>query len=225
MPKRRASGFSVLELVIVMFIISVMIGIAIFAVRPARNADLPERAAYLVMDYLREAQSRALAERRVMRVEIVTVPTGAAKIRLIDQNALTATEFVVREEPLPQLALAAADTRPGYNVLRMDVPTNAAGTALSVPAAPYNFSAAPITPPATGTSTWAIRFSSFGSACDASLLPVSATLFFYVPKQMGGSSVAALADGVRAVTISGPGGSIRYWKYRTSAGGFTSEGH
>jgi len=163
---------------------------------------MPDTAASIVLSYLREASARALAERRTIRVEIDTRGT-TPMIRLVDQNTLTppAAEFVVRQEALPNL-----------NDVSMVVPTPG-GSPMSPPAAPYNFTAGAI----PTNTLWAIRFSSFGSACDSSLQPLSATLFFFTPTVAGGS-VPTLTDGVRAITISGSGGSSRFWKYRTGTG-------
>jgi hypothetical protein len=199
---RRMQGYSVLELVLVFVIIIIMAGFTALAIRPSRNAYLPDTSASIVLGYLREASSRALAERRTIRVEIDT-RDQTPKIRLVDQNTLTppAAEYVVREEALP-----------GLEDVNMAIPTPG-GTAMSPPAAPYNFVGANI----PSNTLWSVRFSSFGSACDENLLPLSATLFFFIPTAAGGT-IPTTDAGVRAITISGPGGSMRFWKYRPGSG-------
>jgi prepilin-type N-terminal cleavage/methylation domain-containing protein len=203
---RREGGYSVLELMMVLVIIGVMAAFSVMALRPSKNAYMPDTAASVVLSFLREASARALAERRTIRVEIYFAADQRHHIRMIDQNTLTppAAEFTVRDEALPKPADVS-----------MAVPTPG-GTPITPPPAPYSFTAAAIPTTTVGTP-WAIRFSSFGSACDATLQPLSATIYLFTPTSVGGTTPTTV-DGVRAITVAGSGGSTRFWKYRTGSG-------
>jgi Tfp pilus assembly protein FimT len=201
------AGFSLLELVIVFSILTILIAMSLFTLRPQnRNAYASEDAALKVISMLREANGRALAQRQFMRVEIdpanTTFITGSTvpTIKIIDENLLASgDDDDVRTEALPTLT-----------GVTMTAPT---GTA--APPAPYNYTISNIKP---STGIWTIRFRSDGAAVDASNNPVSRTITFTPLKP--GTTIPVATDTIRAVTVFGPSGQLKYWKNRSVSGSF-----
>lgn len=187
-------GFSVLEMVIVVSIIIIMTAVAIFAFAPSKRAYRSEDAANKVVNFMRDAYHRALAQRQSMMVEIDTVNS---RIRIIDGGRFpNGDESVVREDVLIN-----------SSEVKMIQPT-VAGGALVPPAAPYNYT------PATFTNgVWKAWFRSDGSVVDASANPAPLSATFYFWPTNGSSNSPKNASEVRAVTLFGPSGSIRYWIY------------
>ena len=69
-PKCASGGFSIVELLVVVAIIAIMIGISIFSLPTAQRSLNVDFAVAQLVDVLRFASQRALAERQMMRVEI-----------------------------------------------------------------------------------------------------------------------------------------------------------
>lgn len=77
------------------------------------------------------------------------------------------------------------------------------GAPIGAPPAPYGYGTA-----VYASNVWAARFRSDGSVVDGAGNPLSATLFFS-PVNMGYSDINL----IRAVTLFGPSGSMRVWRY------------
>lgn len=83
MKRRAQSGFSLLEMLVVIAIIVVLISVAVFQVVPALNSAHMDSAAALVQDQLRYARAKAIAERGEVIVTFAapgTVATTAPNI-------------------------------------------------------------------------------------------------------------------------------------------------
>ncbi len=187
-------GFSVLEMVIVVSIIIILTAVAIFALGSNKRAYRPEDAANKIVNFMRDAYHRALAQRQAMMVEVDTVNS---RIRIIDGGRFpNGDESVVREDVLINTS-----------EVKMNQPT-ISGSALAPPTAPYNYN------PATfNNGVWRAWFRSDGSVVNTSAnpAPISATFYFWPTN--GSSNSPKNASEVRAVTLFGPSGSIRYWIY------------
>lgn len=185
--KRSPDGFSVIELLIVVAIVIILTAAAVFTLTPQRRAFRTDDAASQVTNFLRDAYQRALAQRQTMRVEI---DRAQMLIKIVDENRLpVGDEIEVRRAKL-------------NDEINLNQPAVGAGV-VNPPAAPYNY------PPAVYSSNvWAGRFRSDGSVVDLAGNPLSATLFFsLVNPQVSDSNL------IRAVTLFGPSGSVRVWRY------------
>lgn len=193
---RQQAGFTLLELLAVVIVLAIMTGIAVFALMPHRRGYRAEDAANQVVNFLREAYQRAITQRQTFRVRI---DRNNQTISLIDENRLPAgDEKLVRQEGLI-----------GQNEVRMDQPGAGTPKPVGPPPSPYNY------PPATyNNGIWEIRFQSDGSAVDASGAPLSATLFFWPINEKDPSLPFPVSNtDIRAVTIFGPSGSIKFWRH------------
>lgn len=184
---RDEQGYSFIELLVVAALIVAMIAVVVFTLGHSRRAYRSDDAAGQVVNFLREAYGRALSQRQTMSVKI---DRANQTITLIDENSLASgDEFEVRRAPLiDQVSLS----QPAVG-----------GVSVGVPPAPYSYASAVYT-----NNVWEARFRSDGSVVDAAGNPLSATLFFS-PTDLKNND----ANLIRAVTLFGPSGSIRVWKF------------
>lgn len=191
---RRAQGFSMIELLVVLAIIVIMVAVTLPSLVTMQRAYATDDAAGQTLDFLRAAYEQSLTQRQVMRVRI---DRAAGTIQIIDEEtAGNATDDkVIRSEALtPQSTVAIGKP-----------------TGQPDPPPPYNFTAA-----AFSSNVWEIRFRSDGVAINATHRPQSAALYFYTPR--AGNPTATDDTGlVRVVTIFGPTGSVKLWGYTGSA--------
>lgn len=207
----RQDGFSLIELLVVIAIIIVMTAMAIFAAVGHKKAYRTEDQAMAIMDFMREASSRALTRRRTIRFEIDLTDKV---MRIVDENntfGVTTDDAVLRVQTLSK------DTD-----VRLNTTTNTSQpTGISVvPPSPSNYAAAPFANDTSSHLVWAIRFRSNGAAYGATVatanVPTSATLMLWQP-QIADPNKAQNATLVRAITVFGASGAVRYWKYDGSA--------
>jgi hypothetical protein len=94
----------------------------------------------------------------------------------------------------------------------MDRPVSG-GSPIAVPPSPYNYS-----PAVYNSGVWSARFRADGSVIDAAGNPLSATIYFS-PLAMQEENMGL----IRAVTLFGPSGSARFWKYDPATNTFVAE--
>jgi prepilin-type N-terminal cleavage/methylation domain-containing protein len=203
------SGFSLPELLVALSLGMVMVSTSIYAFMPARRVYGVDETAGQIKRFMREASTRALTHRQAMRIFVnskatsATVPNAtpaiicrANSIMLIDENnAGTGDEVMVRSEPL-YAGLGVTIGRP------TNLPSG------SQPAAPFNFAAASF---GTG-GTWECYFQPTGKVTNSSGVPTSATMYFYTATPTAPTAAFELSL-VRALTIFGPTGNVRFWRY------------
>lgn len=204
-PKRgETSGFSLIELIIVLVIMMVLSAISLPYIYNYQKRYKSEDQALLVMDFMREANQLALNKRRTMRLEIDLTDN---KLLLIDEKEAGAGDDTeVKAIPLELT-----------NEVRMDqIPTG-----VSKPNPPnYNdavFATDTIGHKRAGTTVtghrvWAIKFKSDGSVVNAAGTLTSANLYVWAPVAAGSANPRSLKE-VRAITIFGGSGAVRYWKH------------
>jgi type II secretory pathway pseudopilin PulG len=203
-PRRRPdeAGFSLLELVIVMSIMIIMMGMALWTFAPRRRAFAADDAAAQVLDFVRMANQRALAERQPMLLEIN--PTNET-IRLTDENGAGAGDDVVlREESLLPVAEVA-----------IRKPTANAPAALPTP-----FAATAVNADSQLVSgTWRARFLSTGSMTKPSdgSLQTTAFYFWQPPGNNASATGPSSTADVRVATVSGASSSTKLLRYTGSA--------
>lgn len=185
--RRDANGFSVIELLIVVAIVIILTAAAVFTLTPQRRAYRTDDAAGQVTNFLRDAYQRALSQRQTMRVEI---DRANMMITIIDENRLlVGDEIEVRRAKL-------------NDEISLNQPAVAAGL-VTAPPAPYTYPIA-----GYANDLWEARFRSDGSVVDAAGNSLSATLFFSLINMNDSDS-----NLIRAVTLFGPSGSVRVWRY------------
>lgn len=188
-----AAGFSFIELLVVVGLLLAITVISIPYLFSYSRAFKTEDQALKVMDLMREANQLALTRRRTIRLEIDRNNIALPVARLIQEP-----DEVIKTIPLESL-----------DQVRMDV----APDGIAAPNPP-NYSAAVYT-----NNVWSIRFISSGAVVGDSGNPVSATLYSWRPITEVSSPfdinnlTPARPEEVRAVTIYGGSGAVRYWKY------------
>jgi Tfp pilus assembly protein FimT len=181
------AGYSTIELLIVGATIVILTAISIFMLAPQRRSYRGEDAAAQAANFCRDAYQRALSQRQTMRVQI---DRTNGVIQIIDENLLpVGDEKEVRRDVLS-------------NDVNYDRPSFG-GTPVPLPGAPYNYAQA-----SYASNMWTARFKSDGSVVDTNGNLMSATLFF---SPLNSQNLDKRL--VRAVTVFGPTGSIRVWKY------------
>src|SRR5262245_45820716 len=80
-----SGGYSLVELLVVIAVIAIVTGTVVFQFTSAREAYNADDAAYKVMNYFREANSRAVSDHHSFRV---TINKTTNTISLIDERTL-----------------------------------------------------------------------------------------------------------------------------------------
>jgi prepilin-type N-terminal cleavage/methylation domain-containing protein len=188
-PRGRGSegGFSLVELLIVIAVMSILTVISVFALRSNKRSYAPDDEANQIVSFFREAHQRALSQRQTQRV---TIDRANLLVKLMDEGLLPGGDEV--EIIRGKLNGTVNMTQPSIG-----------GTLLPLPPAPYNYNSAVFT-----ASVAQYRFRGDGSVVDPLGNSVSAT-FYFTPIDMNDQSGTL----VRAVTLFGPSGSTRAWKY------------
>lgn len=205
--RRAASGFSLLELIIVLVITLILTAISIPYIYNYQKRFKSEDQALQIMDFMREANQLALNKRRTMRLEIDLTDN---KLLLIDEKATGASDDTeVKAIPLESTREVRMDQIP---------------TGVTKPSPPdYNDAtfATDTTGHKRGSTTinghnvWAVRFKSDGSVVNNADTLTSANLYVWAP-QSSGSTTPRDKKEVRAITMFGGSGAVRYWKHNGS---------
>jgi Tfp pilus assembly protein FimT len=208
---RTESGFSVIELMVVVGIVLVMSSVALFYASAHAKLYKPDDQALQLTDMMQEGRQRALTQRRTMRVEI-NLATNSAKLYDENTNQTSADDDVL----IKAMNLFAAT----------DVRVNARPSEIgytppeSMPVPDAVFSPSVYTP-SISQSVCTIRFLANGSAVNAGTNPVGTgavptgvTLYVWSPNKTNTDR----SDIARAITVLGATGVIRLWEFdHTSA--------
>ena len=198
MGRRVERGFSVLEILVVVAILAIMIGVALFSLPTAQRALAPDNACDQIVDVLRFAAQRALAARQGMRVEITAgTATTPGKIVVVDEGLIAAGD----EETIRSESLAPND----------EVTVNTNPAAFVRPPLPHNFDAAPFV-----SGKLKLYFNPDGSVTNAGDLPQSFSLALYTP----GAGGAPDPGSIRSITLFGPTASVNEWRWDPATSAF-----
>jgi Tfp pilus assembly protein FimT len=181
------AGFSLVELLIVVAMVIILTAIAIFSLRSSKRSYAPDDEATQIVSFFREAHQRALSQRQTHRV---TIDRTTLVVRLVDEGKLPGGDEV--EIIRGKLNGTVAMIQPTVN-----------GELVPNPPSPYDYD-----PAEFNDGICQFRFRADGSVLDSAGNSLSATLFF-IPLDMNDDS----ANLVRAVTLFGPSGSVRQWRY------------
>lgn len=188
--RKRTSGFSMIELIVVMVVLGILTAISIPYIYNYNRLYKSEDQALKVMDLMREAGQLAITRRRTIRFDI-----DLAQNAVLMRDDSGATDILVKRIPLEPV-----------NEVRMDV----VPAGVTAPNPPNYTDAAYV------GNVWTLRFRSDGSVVNAALIPVSATLYIWPPVTPGSTTPRTRSE-IRAITMFGGSGAVRYWKHDGTA--------
>jgi len=202
------SGFSVMELLMVLAIILVLSSLSLFYLTAHQALYKPDEQALLITDLFQEARQKSLTQRETHRLEINRT---RKTVRLIDENtpATVDDDAVIREINLLEDNVVTVGVKPGNIDVNPPEP-------LPVPDAnflPSNY------PTSIGDSVATFRFMANGTvtnggntATGTGAVVTGGTVHIWSPNK----DVQSDADIARSITVIGSSGSVRLWEYDRS---------
>lgn len=209
--KKNNEGFSLVELIIVMAIVLIMSGIAVFSLSANKESYKTDDEALMILDLLQEARFRALSQRETIRVEINLVTNQA---RLIDENSPTTAD----DDRVVRVILIS----PESDIKISSRPSTVSANPPTPLTAPDVVFAPSLHPTSQAQSVATFRFNLTGQVLNAGVNDIgtnssmtSSTLFLWPPKP-GSPNEPSQPGLVRAITILGTTGAMQLWKYNGS---------
>lgn len=201
----RSSGFSLIELIVVLGVIALMAAISVPYLVNYRKVYRTDDQAQRIMDLMNETNQLALTRRRTFRFQI-NITRNTAQI--IDENGTLQGDLVkeVRLEPTTEVRLNAIPT----GVTRPN-PPNYADAVFANDSIGYKQGMTTV----LGNNMWMARYRRDGSVVDGANNLLSATIYFWPPAASTGTTPRNLKE-VRAVTLFGGSGAARHWKHNGS---------
>ena len=208
--KTNQSGYSLLELMMVMVIGFILMSASFFYLTSHKSLYKVEDQALELLDVLQEAKQFALNQRQTMRVEINATKNA---ILIIDENTATlgdSDDRIIKQVKLANSNEATVGTRPANISVEPGEPS-------PVPKPTFAPSSHPLT---TGNSVVVLRFTSTGLVLSAGTNSVGsgstmtgATIYVWRPKKNAPTD----SDLTRGITVLGASGTIRMWNYMHNA--------
>lgn len=198
------SGFSVVELLVVVAIIAVMATVVLFYASAHKKAYQADEQTSLLTDILQEARQRSLTQRDPLRVEInLTTNT----VSLINENTSgTSDDVLLKKASLYDSTGVKVGTAPG------EIGVNPPET-LPVPTAVFKPS---VYPTSISQNVCTIRFMPDGTVMDAGTsatgtgaVVTGITLYVWSPDK----NVPTNSSIARGITILGATGAVRLWEW------------
>jgi prepilin-type N-terminal cleavage/methylation domain-containing protein len=206
-------GFSMIELIIVVLIISILALSSIIAFG-GKNLFYADHQAYLLMDAFKEARQWALTQRETIRVE---VSKEKREIRIINENTAgdVSDDVILRTIPLADPLYLTFDAPPANMADAPVEPT-------PVPEANFKLSVHPLS---TNENVATLRFLKNGNVVNAgsneigdNSVVTGATFYFWKPQVMDNGTISNNGVVIRAITVLGSSGSQNYWKCEVKDG-------
>ena len=201
------AGASVVEVLMVVAVVLILSSIAIPYMWNSKKLYKSEDQALRMMDLMREAAQTALVKRRTIRYEIDLTDNA---LLLIDESQNSPQGQQLKKIPLELTRDVRVDAIP--TGVSKPNPPNYNDAAFATDSVGHLIGATTI----TGHNVWACRFKSDGSVVNSAGNPISANIYVW-PPQSSGSLTPRNTGEIRAITLFGGTGAIRYWKYTGSA--------
>ncbi|MFN0279599.1 MAG: hypothetical protein ACKVRN_13540 [Pyrinomonadaceae bacterium] len=213
--RNSEAGKSFVEIIIVLVIIGILAAVSLPYIANYRKLYRSEDQALKIMDLLREAAQLSVTQRRTIRFEIDLTENA---ILLIDQSQNSPAGRRIKKVPLDATGYVRVDmipsNIPGTAIPPTNPPTNYTNIAFSTDAVGHLAGATTV----TGHSVWQARFRQDGSVVNMNATPVPINANIYIwPPVSSGSNAARNKNEIRAITMFGGSGAIRYWKYANTA--------
>jgi len=206
MGGRGQDGFSMTELIAVMSVMAIMAVISVPYLVKFRAPLRTDDQAIKMMDAMRETAQLALTRRRAMRFELDLTDNT---FKIIDEQG-TAADTLVKSIPMDKAADVRVDVKPS-GVTKPNPPNY---TDITFAADTIGHLAGSTS--VTGHNVWAARFNRDGSVVNAAGTPISVNIYVFPPATPGSSTPKSLKQ-VRAITMFGGSGAIRFWKHNGTA--------
>lgn len=202
---RRVRGFSLAEILVVLAVIGIMTAISLPYLFNYRKVYRSEDQALKMLDMMQEAGQLALTKRHPFRFEI---DMTANAMLIIDEQTLGSglPATLVKSVPLDPVQDVRVDVRPSG--VAIPNPPNYSDAVFGSDSLGHKDGAASV----SGHTVWAARFQSNGSVSGPTNVPISANIYLF-PPVTSGSTTPRNKNEVRAITIFGGSGAVRYWKY------------
>lgn len=202
--RRGNEGFSIIELLIVVAIITVMMAVSLPYFYNYKKLFKSEEQALKVIDAMRETGQLALNRRRTFRMEVdITTNT----VRIIDENG-SDPDTLYKSIPLESTGTVRMDAAPSPVSIGRPNPPNYAAAQFKVDTHGHMVGGTQV----IGNTVFDLHFRSDGAVVTDADIPISATLFFYPPTSAS-SDTPTDTKQVRAITLYGGSGTVRYWRY------------
>jgi Tfp pilus assembly protein FimT len=201
------AGRTLAEIMMVVAVIMILSSVAIPYMWNYKKLYKSEDQALRMMDLMREAAQTAMVKRRTIRFEIDLTDNA---VLLIDESQNSPQGQQVKKIPLELVRDVRVDSLP--TGITKPNPPNYTDIAFATDTVGHRVGATTI----TAHNIWACRFKSDGSVVNAGGTPVSVNIYVW-PPQSAGSSTPRNTGEVRAITLFGGSGAIRYWKWTGSA--------
>lgn len=200
--RQKDAGFSLLELLIVLVMMLVLTAIALPYLINYKTLYKSEDQSLRVMDLMREAGQLALTRRRTVRFEIDLTDNA---VLIINENG-AGPDTLVKSIPLEQVNEVRMDVIP--DGITKPVPPDYNDAVFAADTLGHQSGGSTV----IGNTVWAARFESNGSVVNAAGIPISVNLYLWPPLTPGDTTSRSTQE-VRAITMFGGSGAIRYWKY------------
>lgn len=199
-------GFSMPELLAVLAVLAIMSAISIPYILNYRKAYRTDDQSIKLLDLMRETAQLSLTRRRTMRFELDATDNT---MKVIDENG-AAPDVLIKSIPLEK----AADVRVGLipSGVTKPNPPNYNDISFTTDTVGHLNGTTTI----TGHSVWSARFQRDGSVVNVSGTPISVNIYVWPPVTPGSMTPRNLKE-VRAITLFGGSGAIRYWKHNGTA--------
>ena len=202
--KRGELGLSLIEILIVMAVIALLSAISLPYILNYKKLYKSEDQTLKVIDLMREASQLAINRRRLIRFEI---DLTANAVLLIDgRGPGAADDLQIKSIPLELVRDIRMDQIPA-GVAKPN-PPNYTDIAFSVDAVGHLRGATWV----IGNSVWQAGFMPDGSVVNTANVPLSVNIYVW-PPILPGSTTPRNKSEVRAITMFGGTGAIRYWKH------------
>ena len=190
--RHSSSGFSLVELMVAVFVSLILASVAVFNYASARRNVKTNVAANMVSSLLQQARQSTITSRKQHRVTITRSPDPKGNINLISIATINPSDGsanIIREEYLPQDV-----------ILEPSPDAVLAGSPVPIPAnAPFN-AAIP-----AGAITFIYNVD--GSVSDGAGNPLTCSIFF------SDSPLGRNLPITRAISLYSSTGEVKYWFY------------